>query len=198
MNIGSGESAGSSRGRKGKRRRSHAGNEEVALQITSMADIFTILLVFLLKSYSVSAIDLTVGKDVQIPTARGGTDRVEAMKLQVSENGITIEGNSVLTFTGYAPTAGQIKNGSLPEVIKALGKEREKQKELQKQRDIASVSGQPMLNPDGTPVAAKVFPESQLLIVSDKKVPYKTLKLILASASVQDYTDFKLVVVSED
>ncbi len=191
MNVGSTESAGSSRSRKG-RRRAHGGNEEVGLQITSMADIFTILLVFLLKSYSVSAIDLTVGKDVQLPSARGGTDRVEAMKLEVTGTGIAIEGNPVISFENYEPKASDVgRDGTIPAVVKALGKEREKQ------RALAS-AGAPTVNPDGTPVTEKKFPEAQLLVVADKKVPYKVLKLILSSASMQDYTDFKLVVVSED
>lgn len=178
------------RGGSGRRGRRRTGQEEVALQITSMADIFTILLVFLLKSYSVSAIDIDVGKEIKLPIANGGTESVEAMKVQVTETGITLEGQPVIKFEKYEPRGGDIsRDGSIPELVKALKKEREKQ------RQIASASVK-----QGTKVedAVKKNFDSKLLVIADKKVPYRLLKNVLSSASEMDFTDFKLVVVTAD
>ncbi len=165
----------------GKRGRKRRGNEEVALQITSMADIFTILLVFLLKSYAVSAVNVNVSKDMKLPIARGGTDQIEALKVEVGEKGVTVEGESVANFTNYEPNSGELsRDGNIVGLVKALRKERDKK------RTLAAAS------PDIKEL------DSKLLVIADKKVPYKTLKLVLSSTTAEDYTDFKLVVVSED
>jgi biopolymer transport protein ExbD len=179
-------------GRRGgsSRRRRRQGTEEIALQITSMADVFTILLVFLLKSYSVSAIDVDVGKEIKLPIANGGTESVEAMKVQVTESGITLEGHPVIKFEKYSPSAGEVsKDGTIPELVKALKKEREKQ------RQIASAS---VKSGEKTEDAVKKNFDTKLLVIADKKVPYKLLKNVLSSASEMDFTDFKLVVVTAD
>jgi biopolymer transport protein ExbD len=178
------------RGGSGRRGRRRTGNEEIALQITSMADVFIILLVFLLKSYSVSAIDIDVGKEIKLPIANGGTESVEAMKVQVTETGITLEGHPVIKFDKYEPSRGEVsRDGTIPELVKAMRKEREKQ------REIASASVK-----QGTKVedAVKKNFDAKLLVIADKKVPYRLLKNVLASASEMDFTDFKLVVVTAD
>ena len=177
-------------GTSGRRARRRGANEEVALQITSMADIFTILLVFLLKSYSVSAIDIDVGKEIKLPVASGGTESVEAMKVQVTETGITLEGKPVLKFEHYKPNSREITSeGTMPELVKAFKREREKQ------REIASAAVKQGEKPDD---AVKRNFDSKLLVIADKKVPYHLLKNVLASASELDFTDFKLVVVNAD
>jgi biopolymer transport protein ExbD len=183
-----GSSGPSRRGSGGRKRRNHGG-DEVALQITSMADIFTILLVFLLKSYSVSAIDVDVGKEIKLPVANGGTESVEAMKVQVTESGITIEGQPVLKLNGYRSAPADLAaDGTFPEVVKALKHEREKQ------RQIASEQ----VRLGAKPEEVKKNFDTKLLVIADKKVPYKLLKNVLASASAMDFTDFKLVVVTAD
>ena len=190
MSMGESGNMGRRGGGSGRRSRRRNGNEEIALQITSMADVFTILLVFLLKSYSVSAIDIDVGKEIKLPVANGGTESVEAMKVQVTETGITLEGQPVLKFEKYEPRPSTIdRDGSMPELVKALKKEREKQ------RQIASAS---VKNGAKIEDAIKKNFDTKLLVIADKKVPYKLLKNVLASASETDFTDFKLVVVTAD
>ncbi len=184
-----GESGGTSRRRLGGRKRRTQDGGEVALQITSMADIFTILLVFLLKSYSVSAIDIDVGKEIVLPVANGGTESVEGMKIQVTASVITIEGQPILKLNQYEPSGGALsRDGTFPEVVKALKREREKQ------RQIASAQ----FKEGAKEETVKANFDHKLIVVADKKVPYKLLKSILASASEQDFTDFKLVVVTAD
>lgn len=170
--------------RKSGRRRSSRGTEEVALQITSMADIFTILLVFLLKSYSVSATNINLGKDAELPYARGGTEPIDALKIEVHRGGISLEGNSVLEWSNFEPNKDQVSGqGTLPGLVKAFEKERDRQKVLNK------ASGEESGRKDY---------DSKLLVIADKNIPYKTLKLVLGSASSLEFTDYKLVVVQED
>lgn len=40
--------------------------------------------------------------------------------------------------------------------------------------------------------------DSKILVIADQRVPYITLKSVLATAAVTGFTDFKLVVVNKE
>ena len=76
-------------------------NEEMALQITSMADIFTILLVFLLKSYTTGAMSISPSSGVKLPSAIVGESNIEALKVEISDGSVEVEGKPVATLDHY-------------------------------------------------------------------------------------------------
>src|SRR6185312_5897253 len=92
--------------------KSRRGSEEMSLQITSMADIFTILLVFLLKSYSTSALAVQPAKGMSLPQAQAGEQSVEALKIMVSENSVEVEGQPVATLSHFEFDSKDLKNGA--------------------------------------------------------------------------------------
>ena len=153
-------------------------NEEMTLQITSMADIFTIILVFLLKSYATSAVNLTPTQGMMIPQAFAAEPPAsEALKLEISANAIQVEGQPVTELKQFAYNAQEVQgNGSLKTLSAALEKERKRQ------LLIAQANS-----------SVKVDPK--IIIVADQRVPYSTLKSVLASAAINGYTDFKLAVI---
>ncbi len=155
-------------------------SEEVSLQITSMADIFTILLVFLLKSYSTSTVHVSPSNGLLLPQAKNGLPAIEALKLEVSATGVQVEGQPVAPLEAYKFDRKDIGNDGVSKSLEqALAKERQRQLVIAKE------------NPD-------VKPDARIMIIADKKVPYSTLKTVLSSAAVQGYTDFKLVVIREE
>ena len=54
------------------------------LQLTSMVDMFTILIVFLLKSFSTSAVHITPHQNLNLPSSTSQTNPVEALRLVVA------------------------------------------------------------------------------------------------------------------
>ncbi len=76
-------------------------NEDVALQITSMADIFTILLVFFLKSYTTGAMSINPSKGVQLPAAQVGEANIDALKVEVSDSGVQVEGKPAASLSPF-------------------------------------------------------------------------------------------------
>lgn len=155
-------------------------NEEVSLQITAMADIFTVLLVFLLKSYATSAIEINPAQGMLLPQAHAEESAVEALKLEISEKAVSLEGKPVVDLKSYSFEPADLQgNGASDSLSKALDRER------QKGILIAKV------NPD-----VKVDPK--VIIIADQRVPYSTVKTVLASAALNGYTDFKLAVVKGD
>lgn len=155
-------------------------NEEMALQITSMADIFTIILVFLLKSFSTSAVAISPTPGTLLPEAHAGDVPVEALKLEVSPTAIQLDGQPVVKLSAFVFDPADLQaNGVSTALAKAL--------ELQRNRQLLIAKSN-----------SSVKVDSRILILSDQKTPYLTLKSVLASAALHGYTDFKLAVVRGD
>jgi biopolymer transport protein ExbD len=154
-------------------------SEEMALQITSMADIFTIILVFLLKSYATGAVNLTPAQGMLLPEAQAGEPAVEALKVEVSENALQVEGKPVTELKQFrVGSSDMLPNGAVSSLEKALDRERQRQLLIAKSNSDVKV-------------------DPKIMIVSDQRAPYQTVKAVLASAALHGYTDFKLVVVKE-
>src|SRR5437868_2252977 len=61
------------------------------LNITSMTDMFTILLVFLLQTYSTSDVELIPENGMRLPQSTTTTNPVESIKLTVSKELIKLD-----------------------------------------------------------------------------------------------------------
>ena len=154
-----------------------AGSDEMSLQITAMADIFTVLLVFLLKSYATSAIEVSPTKGMMLPLAQAGESTVEALKVEISENAVNVEGQPAAQLKNFAFSAEDLQpNGSSEALAKKLEQERQKGIMIAKQNSDVKV-------------------DSKIVVVADQRAPYSTVKAVLASAALNGYTDFKLAVV---
>jgi biopolymer transport protein ExbD len=69
------------------------------LNITSMMDMFTIILVFLLKSYSTEDISVAASADLQLPTSTAATRPELAVNLIVTKTQIIVDGVPVMQLT---------------------------------------------------------------------------------------------------
>ncbi|MDR3607394.1 MAG: biopolymer transporter ExbD [Oligoflexia bacterium] len=162
---------------KSKFARKRTESDEMSLQITSMADIFTILLVFLLKSYAASAMTVTPSAGMSLPQAFGQDSAIDALKVEISEKSVNVEGQSVATLEGYRFNQSDIQaNGTSQSLSKALDRERQRQVLIAKANSDVKV-------------------DPRIIVISDRHVPYSTVKSVLASAALNGYTDFKLAVV---
>jgi biopolymer transport protein ExbD len=155
-------------------------SDEMALQITSMADIFTILLVFLLKSYATSALNVAPGAGLTLPSAQASETSFEALKVEISADSVNIEGKPAVVLKSFQfPTDDLQTNGASKNLNAVLEKER--QRELL----IAKANSDVKVDP-------------KILVIADQKTPYSTIKSVLASAALNGYTDFKLAVVKDN
>jgi biopolymer transport protein ExbD len=152
-----------------------AASEDMALQITSMADIFMILLVFLLKSYSTSINNLAPTSGLTLPSV---ADKVvgevkETVKLEISPSTILIDTKPVVNLANFEFPPGEIgANGQNPSIYSILFEERKRQ---------------PIPNMD-----------SNLIVMADQETPYATLKTVVASAAAAGFVDLQLVVVEPE
>ena len=158
------------------RKKKKGASGDVALNITAMADIFTIILVFLLKSFSTSAVSVAPGEGLQLANADAPSPEYEALKIEVSETAVLVEGAPAAKLEGFRFAPSDLGPNR---VSRTLGAALEK--ERKRQMLIAQA------NPD-------VKVDSKVMVIADKRTPYSTLKSVLAAAAVSGYTDFKMVV----
>jgi biopolymer transport protein ExbD len=151
------------------------GNEEMALQITSMADIFTIILVFLLKT-TASGINTVAPNGANLPVMAHGKEIVaDTLKMEINRDMITIDDKVVLNLQQFELPVTEVQEGGMSQsVYKAFA---EKRKPGAGQETNAN---------------------STLLVLADENVPYATLKSALASAANTGFVDLQLVVVEDN
>ncbi len=154
---------------------------EMNLQITSMADIFIIILVFMLKSYAGGSIDITPSKGLTLPVATSTAASADALKVEISESAILVEANPVTAIQNFNfPAASDLgANGTSKTLAAALDKERQRQLLIAKNNSEVKV-------------------DPRIIVVADERTPYSTIKAVLATAAVSGYTDFKLAVVNRE
>jgi biopolymer transport protein ExbD len=145
-------------------------SEDMALQITSMADIFMILLVFLLKSYSTSMTTMAPTARMALPEAPPGDMIKETLKLEIAQDVIVIDDKPVLKLRAFEFNEQDMKE---PPGQDAIYK-----------RLIAQRSLKPTPNMDPS-----------LVVMADQKTPYATLQRVVASAAMAGFVDLQLVIV---
>lgn len=140
---------------------------QMSLQITSMADIFMIILVFLLKSYGTGTIDVTPQPGLVMPRASDLSGPAEGVKLEIAEGEVRVNGAAVAKIERFEFASSDLSVvGASKTLVSALETE------------------------------IRERPGSQVIVLADRRAPYSTVKAALASAAVSGYSDFKLAVVN--
>jgi biopolymer transport protein ExbD len=148
---------------------------DVALQITSMADIFMILLVFLLKSYSTSLTNLAPTGHIELPVINASNKSApkETLKIEIGKDAILVDAKPAIKLEAFNFPEIETQNTASSATIRT---------QLQAQREL-----RPEPNRD-----------SSLIIMADQKTPFSTLKRVIASASEVGFVDLQLIVVNPE
>ncbi len=152
------------------------------IQITSMVDMFIIILVFLLKSYSTSPVNITPSEHLRLPQSSASTDPVDVIKLVVSKTAVFVEENKVADINNGQVDKSQI-DASDSEFIRPLYQELDKK--AQQSKDLSNIN-------------ETVEFDGKVLIQVDRDLPYSILKKIMYTSMLAGYYDVKFAVVSKD
>ncbi len=164
-----------------KFRKARRGGEKVVdLDITSLLDIITILLVFLLQSYNTTDLTLDVASNLTLPDSQAEALGSHAVIIQVNKDKHIFLGNKHI---GSAHGLGD-NIPFLHEALEQYNKEND-QKDIKDGRTIASVDG-------------KGPPKRKANLVFDKEIPYKVMKQIMATAAGAGFSEFKFIVQSHE
>ena len=149
------------------------------LNITPMMDMMTIILVFLLKTFSSSTSTITFDQNLQVPKSITQLKPKEAVSVTITKKIVLVEGDAI------AP----INNGKVDPAVKRDGEngyyitplvdmlERHSRKE----KKVAELTGQKF--------------EAQLMLIADQTTPYRLLTEVLYSCGQAGYANYRLLVL---
>lgn len=149
------------------------------LNITPMMDMMTILLVFLLKMFSVQAAAASMSEGLQLPSSTIEQQRPMAVNITVMQSAILVEGDGVTTVRAGAVDPSVKRDGAngyyITPLVDVLTKHANRLKK------IAALGGSPF---DGT-----------AMVMVDKNTPYRLLTEVLYSAGQAEFKNYHLVVI---
>ena len=147
---------------------------EARLQLTSMMDMFTIILVFLLKTYSTHGQLINPSQDLTLPSSMTQQMPELGLDVTVSSDWILVNGKPVVRTSNLESQDGYIVPGLRDELFR-YAREAERMEELY-----------------GAKFSGKVT------IQGDKNLPYRTLIKVMATCGQSDYPNMRLVVYREE
>lgn len=147
-----------------------------SLKLTSLIDMFTILLVFLLKSFSAEGEIMTVTKDLQLPISTSQKPPEVASIIAATNDWILLDGERATTTR----TALNKTRSMVIDSLKAA---------LKTKKDVASHVGQ---------FDANMGFSGKICIQADKEIPYQLIKKIMITCGQTGYNDMLLAVMQEE
>jgi biopolymer transport protein ExbD len=149
------------------------------LNITPMMDMMTIILVFLLKSFTSSTSIIPQDANMSLAPSLTRMTVKQAVPVTITKRVVLVEGEAV------AP----INNGKIDPALKRDGENGYYitplvdmlQRLSNKERKVAEMTGRPF--------------DSELMIVADRNTPYRLLTEILYSCGQAGYANYRLLVL---
>lgn len=153
--------------------------EPGGLTMNSLMDVMTIILVFLLKSYSTDPVQLKPAADLKPPFSTSELRPAESTTLTVTLNNLLVDDKPVLALQdGKVPDSDKSGGGFMIQpLFESLTDAVEHQKRILKfQRNGKGFSG-------------------IITIIADRHVPFNLLSQVMYTAGQATYSKFKFMVV---
>ena len=149
------------------------------LNITPMMDMMTIILVFLLKSFSSTTSLTQLDQNLQVPASNTPLRPKEAVPVTITRKVILIEGEPVVSVINGKVDASHKPQGDNGYLISPI--EETLTKIARRERRVAEMTGNKF--------------EGELMVVADKNTPYRLLTEVLYSCGQAGYANYRLLVL---
>ncbi|MDF1565590.1 MAG: biopolymer transporter ExbD [Deltaproteobacteria bacterium] len=153
------------------------------LTITSLMDILTILLVFLLKSFSANPVNITMSDDLQLPSSSATLEPEEAVPVAVTTRQILVNDVSVAEVIDGKVDVSTKRDGEqgffIEPLFEALNKEADKQKRIAKHNTAQEFKG-------------------LALVIAHQDTNYRLLNEVLYTAGQAQFSQFKFAVIKKE
>lgn len=159
------------------KRKKHPRREprEMSLQLTSMIDVFTILLVFLLKSYATEGQLVHMAESVRLPVSSAQEAIHPAVVVAFNGRTLYVDGAPVVEDLGPYDASPDLLIGPLYDAL---------HDRAERTREIAAA------NP------GVVF-TGEVVLQGDREIPFRLLKKVIYTAGQAEYVNQSLAVVQE-
>ena len=157
--------------------------QDANLNITSMMDMFTIIVFFLLFSYAEKPDEFDVDKNVQLPESSSQFSYKNSVKLFLSENQVKLEKEPVATISQGKVVGLDVNNPQSSNLYIQLKKYKEKQ--LADAKLEATEKGE------------EPKTDFHVLFFCDRQLSFKTMNSIIKVAGMAGYPNFQLAVLEQ-
>jgi len=149
----------------------HSHPMEVELPLAPMASVFTVILVYLIKSASMDVTNLSPSAEISLPEITTTSQIPDALKIEISNSAILVADKLVVSMKEFLPIARTPASENINPF-----------KALETALEFERGEGKSETN-------------SPLVLIADKDAPYLLLKQVMASAANVGFLDLKLVVI---
>lgn len=146
-------------------------NGQMSLNITSMTDMFTILLVFLLQNFATSNVEIDPVAGVRLPASIIDKNPIEGVKIGLSQKELLIDKTKIVDLAGK-----RFRNIDLDQNDSNF---------------IPALFNQLQNMNKANPTLAK---EGKVLLQADRDLEYDTLRKVMYTSSMAGFPNIKLVV----
>lgn len=171
-----------------RRYQAPAGPTTFGLNITSMTDMFTILLVFLLQTYSTAEIQVSPDKGQSLPLSSSEANPILAVEVSITKDELKIDNKVIASLKNLDFERKDIdsndSNFILP-LFKALEEvtKTEKEKDEKFQAGLSQIKGN----------AGAL--EGRILMKADSELSYQVVRKIMYTASMAGFPKMKMATV---
>jgi biopolymer transport protein ExbD len=149
------------------------------LNITPMMDMMTIILVFLLKSFSSTTATITFDQNLQVPASMTQLKPKLAVTVTVTKKVILIEGDAIAPVNAGRVDPAVKRDGENGYYITPLVEILEKH--ARREKKVAEMTGQKF--------------DGELMLVADSTTPYRLLTEVIYSCGQAEYGNYRLLVL---
>jgi biopolymer transport protein ExbD len=146
------------------------------LNIVAMMDMMTIILVFLLKSYTASAISLTQSEDIKPPVSSTRATPRDTVAVTITPKDILVGDRVVVALQNGNIPASALNGRLVVPLDAALHKEVQKLKYIAERNPAAPFS-------------------KELSVIGDRRIPYDLLLTVLYTAGQNELENYRFVVL---
>jgi biopolymer transport protein ExbD len=148
---------------------------DAKLNITSMMDMFTIILVFLLFSYSIDQQDLVIDEGLELPNSRSRMQYKEALKLSLTKDSIKVNDKEIVALRKGKIPKGKLDGLKVAGLYEVLVEEKKKIE----------------ANPN------KKKPQEDTLVVfqADKSIAFSVIDPVMKTAGMAGFPNFRFAVM---
>lgn len=146
------------------------------LNITSMLDMFTILIIFLLKSYSAEGIILTIPADLYLPNSTTQSAPEPGLVIELSKKSLVVDGTILPVNLDEVERSDSLL---IPELLENLTAR------VRWYEQISAVN--PEVNFTG-----------QMVLEGDREIPFRLLKKILYTSGQAGFINQSLAVFQKE
>jgi biopolymer transport protein ExbD len=171
-----------------KKKRRMSGDEE--LSITSMMDMMTIILVFLLKSVGASEVEVRTSDQLKLPYSTNKAPPLLTVSVVVQKDSILVDGSEVASvISDTNPNLSNVRTYAVPKDEKTGLSINRLFDELNDKKEVSKVLE--------SKTKGQIKFEGKMVLQFDQNIPYSLIREVMFTAGKAEFFDFQFVLIQK-